>query len=135
MAKKEGKVNLSGLGGWLILLIINLFFMGIAFVVSGVIDIVLLFRGKFMVFVWLSLLFAILISFSSIYSIILAFSKKKKFIKWMRITLWIYIIDGLVMLILGFEKSYSNVIRIVLISIISLIYLSKSIRVKNTFIR
>lgn len=129
--RKEAKVNkLSGIAGWLIALTIFIFIL--AFYFSGFTLLVLLFslsKNVTAIGIITFLLFGIS-AFLYIYSIILEFKKRKRF----RIFVSISFFMGIIAFILS--NGISAILSFqVILSIISLFYISFSKRVKNTFVK
>jgi len=126
MAKKEGK-KIKGFSGGSIALIIYLFILAFFFIFTTISMVILLISEITPPFI-LAFLTSLIASFLLIYSIILAFQKSKKFRILASIT-FLVVIAGFII---------GNGIRAVfswgvILSVVCIVYLSLSKRIKDTF--
>jgi len=127
------KKKVKGIGGWLILPTIGLFIGAfvwlIAFFLYGYIS---LFEGfsKIDLAYFLS---ATIMSFLTIYSLILEFKHKKEFPMWAIYTMWAGVFVTIFLSIL--DGDYSDLFATLAGTILWSWYFSVSIRVKNTFVK
>ena len=130
MPNKNKKIE--GIGGWLILPTIGLFLAAFIWVIS-------IFLWAFLTFIEFTLynstffIISVILSFLTIYTLILEFKKKKEFVKWVFITLVSGIIATLILSI--FDGNYFDLITSIISAGLWIWYFSVSVRVKNTFVK
>lgn len=143
--KTPNKNECKGIGGWLILLTlrIGIFVISYSFLTYTFLSYLLDPESEFGLSLRLFLMCGIMV-FINTYTIILEFQHKKKFINWAIVALWIHMpmliyLDLALGFELGFESTLKQILAnyaIVIAQIIAFtLYLKKSKRVKNTFIR
>ena len=119
------------IGGWLILFTIGLFVITFIWVIMFVLSGIVLFGSTFETFSLVLFILSFLTMSFGIFSLILEFKKKKKFVKFLICTLILNLILTIVVSI-KFE-TYSNIISGILGAIVWIWYFVVSKRVKKTF--
>jgi hypothetical protein len=129
---KKAKKKIEGIGGWLILPTIGLFFSGLVWVLSFFIWGFLVIK-EFSLYNLTFFLISIILGFLTIYTLILEFKKKKEFPQWVIITLVAGVVATLILSV--FDGQYSDLISSIAGAAIWIWYFSVSVRVKNTFVK
>ena len=139
----KGKKELKGIGGWLLLPTLEFFYFGFVYLGLGLIFLDSLysdFLNLFSLQYGLSSMFIVIMIFFYSYTLILEFRHKKEFIKVAIFTLWLRIPMIFYMdIVFGFQRTLWHFIENYALPSIPLIiltlYLKKSKRVKNTFVK
>lgn len=129
---KDKKKNVKGIGGWLIIPTIGLFLGAFVWVALFLLYGIIILLGESDLLAISYFLVSLIMSFLTIYSLVLEFGRKKEFPKWITIT---YISGFLATIILSLvDGDFSDVYGSTLGTIIWVWYFYVSVRVKNTFV-
>lgn len=129
---KDKKRNIKGIGGWLIIPTIGLFLGAFVWVALFLLYSIIILLGESDLLAISYFLVSLIMSFLTIYSLVLEFGRKKEFPKWITIT---YISGFLATIILSLvDGDFSDVYGSTLGTIIWVWYFYVSVRVKNTFV-
>ncbi|MBW3017005.1 DUF2569 domain-containing protein [Candidatus Woesearchaeota archaeon] len=128
MANKTPK----GIGGWLILPTIGMFLAALIYVVLALVYSVVMcinFTATYAMMFVISVIMSVLV----IYAIVLELKKKKAFPKAFIAVMWIGVGLGIVMSLI--DGDFSSIMRDSVSSALWTLYMVKSKRVKNTFVK
>lgn len=125
--------ELKGIKGWLLLLMIIFIIGGLIWVFDVFLYAYILIKVSMTLSNLIIFLISAFHSFLIIYTLILGFNKRKNFVKWAIWSSWIVLVLSIVITIL--LKEYSSMSSGIVGTVIWTLYLIKSKRVKNTFVK
>jgi len=136
---KRGKINkdkLRGIGGWLIIPLLNFIALGAILLY----DLLTAFTLEPSNFTLIAIVMDAILLFLVVYTLVLLFGEKKAFVNYAKITLWSNVAYRFILLILIYEADAgavadSGFIQGLIFALIWTSYFNKSKRVKNTFVK